>query len=122
MSTELFIKKVFWWFCIPFFALTSILCFINHLNPLENTLFLVSGFFLVPRMVHYTIEAQARLKQEHIHEFQAMGATQFLNFMEEFKKIPLGSYRALCKEAYSQEYFRRYNVDIIDKIPMFASK
>jgi len=55
-------------------------------------------------------------------EFKEMGATEFLNFMDELKRFPLGTYRAVSKEAYRQEYLRRYNKDIFHEIPMFWSK
>ena len=51
-----------------------------------------------------------------------MEAIEFLNFINEFKKIPLGSFRASYKEAYRQEYLRRYNKDIFHEIPMFDLK
>lgn len=56
---------------------------------------------------------------QYQQEFTKMGATDFLNFMEEFRKIPFGKERSLCKEAYCQEYLRRYNKDVFHQIPSY---
>jgi hypothetical protein len=122
MEYTVLIRKLFWRVCLPFFLISTVWCVMNQVNLLEHPLFLTSGISLLPMMMIKSFEMQDGLKDKHVHEFREMGATEFLNFMDEFKKIPLGSYRGICKEAYREEYLRRYGKDIFHEIPMFRSK
>ena len=53
-------------------------------------------------------------------DFRKMGTTEFLNFIDEFRKMPLGKFRAYHKEAYRQVYIERYGKDIFKDIPSFG--
>lgn len=121
MKHKTFIRKLFWPLCMPFFLISTVWCVMKGLNPFENYLFLVSTMSMIPMLMNKAFELQDSLKEHQILEFKEMGATEFLNFMDEFKKIPLGTYRATCKEAYRQEYLRRYHKDIFHVIPMYGS-
>lgn len=116
------IKQLFWRLCLPFFFISSVWCLLKGLNPIKSNLFLLSITTMMPMLMVKAHEIQDGLIEKTAIEFSEMGATEFLNFMDEFKKMSLGTYRATTKETYRLEYLRRYNKDIFYQIPMFGSK
>ena len=119
MKYDLLIRKLFWRFSLPFFLLSTTWCWIIGFDFFQDPLFLISTVLMMPMLMIKTFELQDGIIEKQQQEFMDLSATDFLNFMEEFRKIPLGKYRGICKEAYRQEYFRRYQKDIFNKIPMF---
>lgn len=119
MQKTVLIRKLSWRLCLPFLLISMAWCFIKGLNPFESPLFLTSILSMIPMLLLKAYELQESVIENQVAEFREMGETEFLNFINEFKKIPLGSFRASYKEAYRQEYLRRYNKDIFHEIPMF---
>lgn len=121
MSMKKLIRKTFWLISLPLVLISTLLCLSKGINPLDSTTFMLSLCTLIPMMVIKLEESQDNTVSNLILEFQQMEATEFLNFMDEFRKMPLGKMRAFYKEAYRQEYLRRYNKDIFHSIPSFLS-
>lgn len=114
------IKKLFWRVSLPLVFLASLWCFINGLNPLDSMVFQLAFMTAVPMMAVKTYEQQDKTIEVIAEDFRKMGATEFLNFMDEFRKIPLGNFRAIHKEAYRLVYMERYGKDIFHAIPSFG--
>lgn len=113
-------KKLFWYVSLPSMLVISVFCLYKGENPLDNffsAIPLLSALPLIMRKMDAMDEKAIREQQE---EFSKMGATEFLNYLTEFRKIPLGKFRARYKEAYRREYLVRYEKDIFHDIPMFG--
>jgi len=89
---------------------------------MESPVTILSLLLMLPFIMLKSFDLQDAAIDEYTQDFCKMGATEFLNFMDEFKNIPLGQYRGILKEAYRQEYLRRYNKDIFDFIPLFGEQ
>lgn len=114
------IKKIFWCISLPFLFVTSVWCFVHQLNPLDNIFFLMAVMTAMPLLLMKTFAQEDKTIDSLADDFRKMGATEFLSFIDEFRKMPLGKFRAYYKEAYRQVYLERYGKDIFNNIPGFG--
>lgn len=74
----------------------------------------------MPLLLMKTFAQEDKTIDSLADDFRKMGATEFLSFIDEFRKMPLGKFRAYYKEAYRQVYLERYGKDIFNNIPGFG--
>ena len=117
MKHRKLISTLFWWVSLPLIASSAAWCFFKGISALDNLFFVTACTTALPRVMLMAEDLDNNTIEKLVEEFKAMGATEFLNYLEEFRKMPLGKARALYKKAYCQEYFSRYGKNIFHKIP-----
>ncbi len=96
-------RKLFWYVSLPSMLAISLFSLYKGVNPLDNFYFVISLIASIPLMMQKMDENNEKAISKLQEEFREMATTEFLNFLTEFRKIPLGKFRARYKEAYRRE-------------------
>ena len=117
------VKKIFWCLSVPSSILLAAWCYMQDgVGSLEEVLMAVIFLISLPYLHNSADEMNEKMVVLCQEDFKDLGATEFLNQIVIFKKIPLGQERAAMKEAYCREYYKRYGKNIFEHIPMFGER
>tara|TARA_R110002126_G_scaffold286752_1_gene438885 strand:+ start:6857 stop:7225 length:369 start_codon:yes stop_codon:yes gene_type:complete len=112
------IKKIFFFLNLPFIGIVAIYTLATHTNPMESFLFGTAIILCTPYLVILTDELRDKNFKSLIEDFSLMNDTDLLKFKKQFAFIPLGYYRSLVKQAYTEELKRRFG-DSVDAHDLF---